>query len=216
MLETQNNWIDVSIPLTSGMVHWPGDPAPSFERISEIEQGSEVNLTFCRMTAHTGTHMDAPCHFIAGGAGIETFPLSIAIGRAKVISVPNAAIVTKADLASQNIQPGDRILLRTRNSNQRWDDKEFYTSYAAIDAGAAQFLLDRGIALIGVDYLSVGAFEGDGMETHRLLLGGGVWIVEGLNLSAVADGDYEMICLPLKIIGADGAPARVALRKIEY
>ena len=216
MPNTENAWVDVSVPLTTGMVHWPGDPAPSFEHIAEIEQGAEVNVTFCRMTAHTGTHMDAPCHFLAGRAGIDAFPLSVGIGRARVISLPDVAIVSKEDLTSRNIQPGERILLRTRNSNQPWHDKDFQTNFVAINAGAAQFLVDSGVPLIGVDYLSVGAFEGDGSLTHRILLGAGVWIVEGLKLADIADGIYDMVCLPMNIQGSDGAPTRVALRKVEY
>lgn len=212
----ENGWIDISVPLTSGMVHWPGDPEPSFQRISDIDQGAVANVTLCRMTAHVGTHMDAPCHFLAGREGIETFPLHVAIGRARVISFPEVAMVGEADLAAKNIQRGERILLRTRNSNKRWDNKEFQTDFVAINASAAKYLVEAGISLIGVDYLSVGAYEGDGVATHRILLGAGVWVVEGLKLGNVPDGAYDMICLPLKIEGSDGAPARVVLRKSEY
>jgi arylformamidase len=198
------------------MVHWPGDPEPTFERISEIDHGADANVTFCRMTAHSGTHMDAPCHFLAGREGMETFPISIGIGRARVIDLPDIPIVGKADLADKNIQRGERILLRTRNSIQRWDNREFQPKFVAINASGAQFLADAGVALIGVDYLSVGAYEGDGVETHRILLGAGVWIVEGLKLENVPEGSYDLICLPMKIHGSDGAPARVVLRKAEY
>lgn len=209
-------WIDISVPLHSGMVHWPGDPEPSFERISDIDQGADANVTLCRMTAHSGTHMDAPCHFLAGREGMETFPLSTGIGRARVISIADAPIIGAAELTGANIQRGERILLKTRNSKQRWDNLEFQPDFVAINASGAQFLADAGVALIGVDYLSVGAFEGDIVATHRILLGAGIWIVEGLSLGAVPDGEYDLICLPLKIQGSDGAPARVVLRKVEY
>jgi arylformamidase len=165
------------------------------------------------MTAHTGTHMDAPRHFLAGREGIETFPLSMGIGHARVISIPDVSVVRKVDLAGKGIQRGERILLRTRNSSRRWDNLDFLTDFVAIDASAAQYLADAGVAFIGVDYLSVGAFDGDGIETHRILLGAGVWIVEGLQLGSVGEGNYDMICLPLKIQGSDGAPARVVLRR---
>jgi arylformamidase len=212
MTKGKQGWIDLSIPMTSGMVHWPGDPEPSFERISEMEQGGEANVTLCRMTAHTGTHMDAPCHMLANREGIDAFPLDLAFGQAKVISVPDTPIVKRADLEGKNIRPGDRILLKTRNSNARWESADFKTDFAAIHGSGAEFLAEKQVALIGVDYLSVGAFEGDGIATHRILFEAGVWILEGLNLAQVQDGEYDMICLPLRIEGADGAPARVLVR----
>jgi arylformamidase len=213
-MTTQNygNWIDISVPLASGIAHWPGDPEPSFERISEIAQGAAANVTMCRMTAHTGTHMDAPCHFLDGQDGIDRFPLSLAVGPARVIAVPGAAIVGRAQLESKNIQPGERLLFKTRNSGRRWDDQDFETGFVALDASGARFLVERGVSLVGVDYLSVGLFQGDGVETHHVLLGGGVWILEGLNLSAVMEGEYELVCLPLRIAGCDGSPARAILR----
>ncbi len=205
-------WIDISVPLANGMAHWADDPEPCFQLISEIEQGADANVTLCRMTAHTGTHMDAPCHFLAGGEAIDAFPLSVGIGPAKVISVPDVKNVGKAELAAKGIQKGDRILLRTKNSNKRWDRSDFQPDFAALSASGAEFLAEAGIVLIGVDYLSVGAFEGDGAQTHRILLGAGIWIVEGLNLREVAEGRYNMICLPINIAGSDGAPARVVLQ----
>ncbi len=197
------------------MIHWPGDPEPSFERISEIDAGADANVTFCRMSAHTGTHMDAPCHFLRAGRGIEVFPLEAGIGRARVVAVPaNSRVIGRAELENKEIEPGDRVLLKTRNSFKRWNTLEFQTDYAAIDGSAARFLVEKQVQLIGVDYLSVGAFRGDGRETHKILLEGGVWIAEGLDLSSVDEGLYELICLPLGIEGSDGSPARVVLRAL--
>jgi arylformamidase len=207
------NWIDVSVPLSSGMAHWPGDPEPSFERISEISQGAAANVTMCRMTAHTGTHMDAPCHFLDGEGGIDGFPLALAVGPARVIEVPGAPVVGRAQLESKNIQPGERVLFKTRNSNRRWDNQDFDTGFVAFDASGARFLADRRVSLVGVDYLSIGLFQGDGVETHQILLKSGIWILEGLNLAAAPEGEYELICLPLRIAGCDGSPARAILRK---
>jgi arylformamidase len=207
------NWIDVSVPLSSGMAHWPGDPEPSFERISEISQGAAANVTMCRMTAHTGTHMDAPCHFLDGEGGIDRFPLALAVGPARVIEIPGAHVVGRAQLESKNIQPGERVLFKTRNSNRRWDNQDFDTGFVAFDASGARFLADRRVSLVGVDYLSVGLFQGDGVETHQILLKSGIWILEGLNLAAAPEGEYELICLPLRIAGCDGSPARAILKK---
>jgi arylformamidase len=214
-MTTQNdlNWIDVSVPLSSAMAHWPGDPEPSFERISEISQGAAANVTMCRMTAHTGTHMDAPCHFLDGEGGIDRFPLALAVGPARVIEIPGAPVLGWAQLESKNIQPSERVLLKTRNSNRRWDNQDFDTGFVALDASGARFLADRRVSLVGVDYLSVGLFQGDGVETHQTLLKSGIWILEGLNLSAAPEGEYELICLPLRIAGCDGSPARAILRK---
>jgi arylformamidase len=205
-------WFDVSVPLSSGMVHWPGDPEPVFQRISDIEQGGSSNVTLCRMTAHTGTHMDAPLHFLPGQKGIDAFPLHVGIGVARVISIPAASVVTRAELEDKGIQAGERILLKTRNSLKRWEKLDFQEDYVGIHAAAAQYLADAGVVLVGIDYLSIGAFRSDGHETHRILLSSGVWILEGLDLSQIPEGEYDMVCLPLRIEGCDGAPARVALR----
>jgi arylformamidase len=213
MMANGERWFDISVPLRSGMVHWPGDPEPVFERISEIEQGGSSNVTLCRMTAHTGTHMDAPVHFLSGQKGMDTFPLHVGIGVARVISIPSTSkVVTRAELEDKGIQAGDRILLKTRNSLKRWETLDFQEDYVGINAGAAQYLADAGVAMVGIDYLSIGAFRGDGHETHRILLSSGVWILEGLDLSQIPEGEYDMVCLPLRILGCDGAPARVALR----
>jgi arylformamidase len=208
-------WIDVSVPLTTGMAHWPGDPEPSFERISSIEQGADANVTLCRMAVHTGTHMDAPNHFLRSGSGIDDFPLEVGIGRAHVITMPEEVrAIGDANLRDKGIRQGERVLFKTRNSSARWDDRDFQADYTALNQSAAAFLQQAGVVLVGVDYLSVGLHNADGPETHRTLLGAGIWIVEGLNLAAVRDGEYDMVCLPLRIQGCDGSPARVALRPV--
>jgi arylformamidase len=209
----KNGWLDISVPLHSGMVHWPGDPEPNFERISDMEGGAEANVTFCRLSAHTGTHMDAPGHFLPGGSGIDSFPLEAGIGAARVIAMaPECRVIGRRELEGKGIEKGERLLFKTRNSSRRWDDAEFQRDYVALNASGAEFLVQAGITLVGVDYLSVGVFEGDGPQTHRVLLGGGIWIVEGLNLSEVSEGKYDLVCLPLRIAGSDGSPARVAIR----
>jgi arylformamidase len=209
-----STWMDVSVPLRTGIVHWPGDPEPTFERISELEQGADANVTLCRMTAHTGTHMDAPAHFLPGHVpGIDAFPVDIGIGPARVVRV-DAPVITRAEVEPLNPQPGERLLFRTKNSSSPWVDTDFQTGYVGLDASAAELLAERKIVLVGVDYLSVGVYKGDGAETHRTLLSAGIWIVEGLELTRVEPGNYEMVCLPLRIVGADGSPARVVLRPV--
>ena len=211
---SDQTWIDVSVPLTTSMAHWPGDPEPNFVRVSDLENGDEANVTVCRISAHTGTHMDAPCHFLPGGEGIERFPLEIGIGPARVIQIPgDVHVVRREHLIDKAIRSGERVLLRTKNSNTPWHAKEFNKDYVGMDLSAAKFLVDAGVVLIGVDYLSVGVFEGDSRETHRALLLAGIWIVEGLDLSKVSNGAYELICMPLRIVGSDGSPARAAMRR---
>jgi arylformamidase len=188
---------------------------PSFKRLSDMQQGAEANVTFCRMTAHTGTHMDAPNHFLADRRGIDEFPLEVGIGRARVITIDSGVrAIGDPDLQNKEIRPGERVLFKTKNSNGRWDDRDFQPDFAALSESAAAFLSDAGVVLVGVDYLSVGLYKADGIETHKTLLRAGIWIVEGLNLAAVSDGEYDMVCLPLRIQGSDGSPARVALRPV--
>jgi arylformamidase len=205
-------WIDVSVPVRSGMVHWPGDPEVSLERVMSIDEGAEANVTRLAMSAHTGTHMDAPLHYFEDDPGIEELPLEIAMGPARVIGIEGEEPIDRGQLEGLDIQGGERILFRTANSERPWVERDFDPAFVHVSVEAAELLGEVGVALVGVDYLSVGGYRSDGAETHRALLGAGVWVVEGLDLSAVEPGDYELICLPVKLVGSDGAPARVLLR----
>lgn len=206
--------IDISVPLKSGMVTWPGDPAVELEQTMFIERGDVCNYTTIRAGLHIGTHMDAPRHFIRDGVAMHTMPLDATIGEARVIEIADPAAIRRADLEPHDIQTGERLLFKTRNSIERWNDDEFHHDFVYIANEAAQYLVERGVRTVGVDYLSIGGFYQDGVPTHQTLLGAGVWVIEGLNLAAVTPGRYELICLPLKILGADGAPARAVLRTL--
>lgn len=209
-----NGWIDVTIPLRNGMSGWPGDTP--FERTltHTIAGGAGNNLSQFTSSAHAGTHMDAPLHFIAGAPSMETLPIDAVVGPARVIQIRDAEAVHPAELEPHALQPGDRVLFRTRNSERRLAEHEFATDFVYIAPDAARYLVERGVRTVGVDYLSVGAFrEESGRETHRVLLGAGIWVIEGLNLADVEPGDYQLICLPLHLVGADGAPARAVLRR---
>jgi arylformamidase len=209
-----SHWIDISVPLRNGMVVWPGD-AP-FERslTLQLAGGGPCNLSQISTTVHIGTHMDAPQHYLPGGAGIETMPIPATVGRARVIEIRDPETVTLSELAQHHLTKGERVLLKTANSAHCWNTDVFQEKYVYIEPEAARYLVERGIQTIGVDYLSVGGFEHGGPETHRILLGAGIWIIEGLQLDKVEPGEYELLCLPLKIIGSDGAPARAVLRKL--
>jgi len=209
-----NPWIDVSIPLQNGMVHWPGD-AP-FERLQtlDIANGDICNLSQLSTSAHIGTHMDAPRHFLRDGAGMETMPIEATIGLARVIAIQNAEIIPIEELLAHHPRKGERVLFKTKNSERHWKTHEFQEKFVHIPEDTANYLAKCGVQTVGVDYLSVGGYETDSAETHRALLGAGIWVIEGLNLEHIEPGNYELVCLPLKIVGSDGAPARAVLRRV--
>ena len=165
-------WIDVSVPVHSGMVHWPGDPEVTIERVTSIAEGAEANVTRLDMSAHTGTHMDAPLHYFDDDPGIEALPLEIAMGPARVIGIPGEEPIDRGQLESLDIRGGERILFRTRNSDRPWAERDFDPAFVHFSLEAAELLGEVGVALVGVDYLSVGGYRSDGAETHRALLGG--------------------------------------------
>jgi arylformamidase len=207
------DWIDVSIPLHNGMVGWPGDCAFRRTLTHSMQGGASNNLSELLTSAHTGTHMDAPLHFVRDGLSIDSMPLEAVIGRARVIGIRDEEAIRPAELEPHSIAAGDRILFRTRNSERDLTRKAFAKDFVSVSPEAARYLAQRGVRLVGVDYLSVGAFqEESGRETHRALLSAGIWIVEGLVLKDIAPGEYDLICLPLRIVGSDGAPARAVLR----
>ncbi len=208
----QADWIDISVPVYTGMVHWPDNPPVVIERMQDMERGDAANVSKLSLGAHTGTHMDAPLHFLRDGAGIDTMPFSATLGIARVIEIHDPVSIKPAELAGHAIQPGERVLFKTSNSSRCWQTDSFVEDFVYISADAASYLAGRGVQTVGVDYLSVGGYRADGAATHRALLEAGIWIIEGLNLAQVRPGSYELICLPLRLLHADGAPARAILR----
>ncbi len=211
---SSTGWIDVSVPLKDGMVSWPGDPKVSIKRALDIEKGAEANVTKLNMGAHTGTHIDAPCHFLNSKAGIDKIPLDNVIGKARVIAIQGREIITPADLKPHRIRKGERVLFKTDNSKSRWYLKPFNKKYVSLSLEAARFLAQRGVRTVGIDYLSIASMQSDGGEIHRVLLKAGIWPIEGLYLAKTEPCDYEMICLPLRIEKSDGSPVRTLLRKL--
>lgn len=206
-------FIDITMPIREGMVHWPGDNDVSFSKVSSIKNGDAYNLTSLSLSAHTSTHMDAPLHFIEEGLPISEIPLDAVIGPAKVIEIKNDKIITDEELKTHDINEGDRILFKTHNSETDWSMKEFTEDYVYLSNEAALYLSEKKVATVGIDYLSVSGMD-NGIPVHRTLLGAGIWIIEGLSLGHVQPGNYELICLPLKLIGIDGSPARAVLRTL--
>lgn len=204
---------DITLTISPDMVVWPEDPPVNIFRASKIEEGNDANVSRIEMSVHTGTHIDAPYHFIRDGDTIENLPIDLLTGRAYVYHLPDEVdTITKALVENSPIPPRTkRVLFRTRNSNHwKGSPEAFDPNYVSLEPDAAEYLIQRGVKLVGVDYLSVASFE-DVVPTHKVLLESGIVIVEGLNLSEVQQGRYTLYCLPLKIAGADGAPARAIL-----
>lgn len=207
-------WIDISVPLRSGMVHWPSDPSFQRDIVQSIQQGATANLSKITMGTHSGTHIDAPLHFIQEGKDISSLPLEDMIGIARVIEISDPHLITVNELLDHKIRAGERILFKTLNSSTVWKTDDFIEHFVSVSREAAEFLAKLAVKAIGVDYLSVGGYHSDGSDIHRILLGAGIWLIEGLDLSAVDPGDYFIICLPLRICNGDGSPARAALRPL--
>jgi arylformamidase len=205
-------WVDISVVIKPGMVRWPGDPEIRKEPFLDMNRGDVCNVSSLAFGSHTGTHMDAPLHFIKNGLSLDTMPLDATIGPCRVIEIKDRESIKLREIENQRIRPGERILFKTRNSRHAWKTDNFVEDFVYISKEAAAFLATAKVRTVGIDYLSVGGFHKDGVETHHALLGAGIWIVEGLNLSKIKPGKYELNCLPIKILGSDGAPARALLR----
>jgi arylformamidase len=211
----QSGWIDITAGVSSEKTPiYEGDPPVRMEWACSIEKDG-VNVTKCAMGAHTGTHMDAPLHFIEGGGAIDEVALDALIGPARVIEIaPEIETITAAVLQELKWKGATRILFKTRSSTRGWmHNPLFQKVYPFITPDAARLMVKRGVQMVGVDYLSVEKFDAE-PETHKTLLANDVLILEGLDLSGVDAGDYELIVLPLKLVGREAAPARALLRHI--
>jgi arylformamidase len=200
--------IDVTVPIRPGMVTYPGDPTVQTELHSAIGRGDVVNLTRIDFGVHSGTHVDAPRHFLEGTGGVEALPLDALLGPAAVVYArPVEGVLDRATLEGLALPDVPRLLFRTSNS-ELWERTEFVRAFVHFVRSGAEVLVERGVRLVGIDYLSIGD-----EDAHRVLLGAGIVVVEGLDLRQAGPGEYELLCLPMKIEGADGAPARVLLRR---
>lgn len=215
-MPTRDGWIDISMGLRAGMPHWPGDPSVKIERVRDLARGDPANLSRLDMGSHSGTHVDAPVHFIPGAAGVDTMPLDTTVGAARVAEIHDPTAVTVEALRPLDVHEGERLLLKTRNSRgARGGRGAFREDFVHLTPRAASWLAGRRPRCVGIDALSVAGFGKDPAATHRPLLQAGVWIIEGLDLSGVAPGRYGLVCLPLRVEGGDGAPARAVLRAQE-
>ena len=204
---------DISLTISPSLPTWPGDPGLTLEQSEAMDQGAHVNVTRISSSVHLGTHVDAPHHFLNDGRTVESLPLEVLTGPCYVTQLPDGIEAITAEVLDRTEITSEmkRVLFGTSNSHY-WarGESTFQEDFVAITEDGAEWLVERGIQLVGVDYLSVAPF-GDSEPTHKVLLKAGVVLVEGLNLSNVVRGFYDLYCLPLKIAGSDGAPARAIL-----
>lgn len=202
---------DISVPIHPGMVIYRRNPGVEFRRELSIDAGDGANVSELTLGAHTGTHIDGPLHFFNDGDGADSLPLEAMIGRVEVIEIPDPGdAIGEATLRGLEIPEGTtRLILKTPNS-KLWDLDEFTHDFVRLDKSGALHVIEIGLELIGIDYLSIGDHD-----AHVELLGKGIVALEGLDLRAIEPGSYELICLPLKLVGTDGAPSRVVLRDLD-
>jgi arylformamidase len=201
---------DVTLPIVPGLPAFPGDPPPAVETLQRAGE-SPFGLARLTLTTHSGTHVDAPLHFVPGGTSVDLLPLEILMGKTRVVEIQSRERVERAELEALDLRDDLRVLLKTRMSGQLLR-AGFQEDHVYLTGDAALYLAQAGLKLVGFDYLSLDRFGDTSYPAHHALLGAGVVVVEGLDLSEVEPGEYDMACLPLRVGGGDGAPARVVLR----
>jgi arylformamidase len=212
----KSGWIDISYPVSRDMVHWPLSPIePHIDLVYHPSKGHEVTMFQLNINVHNGTHIDAPRHFYPDGTTIDDMPLDAIMGQARIIEIKDAESIKPEELADHNIQPGERILFKTKNSSL-YKLGKFIEDYVFLSTEGAHFLRDTKISVVGLDYLAIGSYKDKEnlFEVHKTLLGAGIWIIEVLDLSAVKAGRYELICLPVRVEQGDAGPARAIVRPV--
>jgi len=216
-------WKDITLALNNELPMMPGDLSsdgpvkdPTFNRFFDVNKGDGVTMTRIEMNTHDGTHIDAPLHFIKRGQTIDNMPLDTTVGVTRIIEIKDGESVKVAELEPYDIQPGERIIFKTKNSPHVYDKRREPGNYIYITTETARYLADRKVRMIGIDYLTIGDNKQpqNMKETHDVLLGAEVYVIEGLNLDGVAPGDYELVCLPLKLEKGDACPCRALLRPL--
>lgn len=210
-------WYDISVPIKQGMNYFPTDPAPpKIYRYYDRELGGRVTMSMIEMIAHTGTHIDAPLHFISGGSTISDMPLDAAVGPCRVIEIKDREKIKVAELEKHDIKKDERVLFKTGNSPKVYTSDRFVEDYVYLDVDGASYLASKGITLFGLDNITIGSFkEHDNLtRTHEILLGAGIYILEDCALADVPPGEYDLLCLPLLMWHGDAGPCRAILRPL--
>jgi arylformamidase len=217
-VKVPKGWYDISVPLKQGMPYFPTDPfPPRIYRYHDRALGAKVTMSVIEMISHTGTHIDTPLHFIPDGSTVSDMPLDATIGPARVIEIKDPEKIKVPELKKHNIKKGERLLFKTRNSPITYESEKFVEDYVYFDGAAAEYLVEKGVILVGLDNITIGHFkETDNLnKTHRTFLQAGVYILEDCALANVPPGEYELLCLPLLIYGGDAGPCRAILRPLK-
>jgi arylformamidase len=216
-IKAPKGWYDISIPLKQGMVYLPIDPvAPKIYRYSDRVLGAPVSMSMLEIISHTGTHIDAPLHFIPDGSTISDMPLDATIGPCRVIEIKDHDMIKVEEIKQYPIKKGDRILFKTRNSPAMYEGKKFPDSYVYFSDESAEYLVEKGVIFVGLDSLTIGNYKDEPsvVNTHTIFLRAGVYVLEGCALGHVPPGEYELMCLPLLMYNGDAGPSRAILRPL--
>lgn len=211
-------WYDISVPIKQGMVYFPTDPAPpKIYRISDRALGSLATLCMLEFIGHTGTHLDAPLHFIPDGSTISDMDVEATIGPCRVIEIKDRESIKAAELEKNKVKKGERILCKTANSPRTYESPKFQENYVYLDTKAADYLVEKGVLLFGLDNITIGKYQDPDsiIQTHQKLLGAGIYILENCALAGVPAGEYELLCLPLLMYNGDAGPSRAILRPLQ-
>jgi arylformamidase len=216
-VQNPKGWYDITVLLKQGMIILPIDPlAPKIYRYSDVNLGAKVTMTMLEIISHTGTHIDVPLHFIPGGSTITDMPLDATVGPARVIEIKDQHRIKVAELEKHNIKKGERLLFKTRNSPASYEGPKFMEDYVYFENDAAEYLAAKGVRLVGLDFITIGDFKNEESvnNTHKTFLNAGIYILEDCALGDVPPGDYELVCLPLRLFHGDAAPCRAILRPL--
>ena len=219
--EAPKGWYDISVPLKQGMVYFPTDPVPpKIYRMTDRNLGAKVMMSMLEIISHTGTHIDAPLHFIADGSTISDMPLDATVGHCLVIEIKDRDSIKAAELKKHTIEKGERVLFKTRNSAVSpplYEAEKFTDDYCYLDDDAADYLAEIGVRLVGIDFITIGSYKRPENinKTHSTLLGAGIYVLEDCALAGVPAGEYELLCLPLFMYKGDAGPCRAILRPLK-
>jgi arylformamidase len=217
-VKVPKGWYDISVPLKQNIVYFPTDPVPpKIYRYHDRALGSKVTMSMLEIISHTGTHIDAPLHFIPDGETISDMPLDATIGPARVIAIKDEESIKAAELKKHHIRKGERVLFKTRNSPAGYEAERFNDDYCYLDDDAADYLVEVGVKLVGIDFITIGTIKRPEniSHTHTALLSAGIYIMEDCALDGVPPGEYELLCLPLLMYKGDAGPARAILRPLK-
>jgi len=224
----KSDWIDITLPLGEEIPALPPLPSEPTDtsarrvppskvaRFLDVDKGDRATMSRIEMISHDGTHIDAPLHFIPGGMSIDEMPFETAIGPARVIEIKDEKSVTVKELEPYNIQPGERLLFKTKNSPRVYATRQYLGDFVSVSLEAARYLVEKKVRLVGIDYLTIASIETleNLRDVHKTLLSNGVFILEAINLDGVKPGNYELICLPLRLEKGDAGPCRAVLRPL--